>query len=126
MWNEGRVKRSRSSLLLAVWLALQLLLAQQFAFAHMVGHVGEALAVHAGHAAADAGDEDREHGGAGALTHVCLGCAAGLAPGVTAAGQSIPLPRCDDLRVALLAVSPAPTFNALHTYFSRAPPRLQD
>lgn len=114
------------SLALAFWLALQLLLGQQLALAHMVGHVGEALALHAGHAAADAGDEDREHGGAEALTHVCFGCAAGLAPGVTATGQSISLPRCDDLRVAPPAVSPAPTFNALHTYFSRAPPRLQN
>ncbi len=92
----------------------------------MVGHVSEALAVHVGHAAADAGDEDPEHGSAEALTHVCLGCAAGLSPGVTAAGQGIPLPHCDGLRVAPLAVSPAPTFNALHTYFSRAPPRPQD
>lgn len=118
------MKRRPLSLALVFWLALHLLLGQQLALAHMVGHVGEALAAHLDHSSAEAGDEDREHGGAEALTHVCLGCAAGLTPAVAAAGRCILLPRCAGPRMAPCAVSPAPTFNALHSYFSRAPPRL--
>ena len=118
--------RRRFSLTLAFWLVLHLLLGQQLALAHMVGHVGEALAAQVGQAAADAGDEDREHGGAEALTHVCASCASGLAPGLPVATGGIPLPRQGGMHTATLAASPAPTFNPFQTYFSRAPPRFQD
>lgn len=126
MQFAGHVKRRPFSLALAFWLALHLVLGQQLALAHMVGHVGEALSAQVGQPAADAGDEDREHGGAEALTHVCASCASGLAPGLPMAARGIPLPLQGGMHTAALAVSPAPTFNPFQTYFSRAPPRLQD
>jgi hypothetical protein len=120
------MSRRRPPLLLALWLALHLLLGQQLALAHMLGHLGEAIAANAGHADTAASDEDREHGGAEALTHVCVSCAAGFAPGLPAAGAGLPFPRGDGPRLAPVAVSPAPTFTPFHAYIGRAPPRLQN
>lgn len=126
MQYAGLMTRRPISLTLAVWLVLHLLLGQQLALAHMVGHVGEVLSAQVGQPAADAGDEDREHGGAEALTHVCASCVSGLAPGLPMTARGIPLPLQGGMHTATLAVSPAPTFNPFQTYFSRAPPRLQD
>ncbi len=72
------MRRSRRHILLACWLVVQLLFGQQLALAHMVDHVGDALAHAVAGADAGASDEDSEHGGAEALTHVCSACASGL------------------------------------------------
>lgn len=116
--------RRGPSLALSFWLALNLLLGQQIALAHMVGHLGEAIEAHAGHADAGASDEDRAHGGAEALTHVCASCTAGFAPGLPGAGADFPCQRHDSGRPAPRAVSPAPTFTPFDAYIGRAPPRL--
>lgn len=120
------MRRSRRHVLLACWLVVQLLCGQQLALAHMVGHVGDAL-VHAV-AGADAGasDEDSEHGGAEALTHVCSACASGLGAAVLPAGGQPARfdPRCGDHELSC-AVAPAPTFGPRAAFRSRAPPPFQ-
>lgn len=120
------MRRSRHRVLLACWLVVQLLCGQQLALAHMVGHVGDALAHAVAGADAGASDEDSEHGGAEALTHVCSACASGLGAAVLpAGGQSARFdPRCGDHELSC-AVAPAPTFGPRAAFRSRAPPPFQ-
>jgi hypothetical protein len=120
------MRRSRHHVLLACWLVLQLLFGQQLALAHMVGHVGDALAHAVAGADVGASDEDSEHGGAEALTHACAACASGLgAAALPAGGQPARFdPRSGDQGFPG-AVSPAPTFGSRAAFRSRAPPPFQ-
>ena len=120
------MRYSRRHILLACWLVVQFLFGQQLALAHMVGHVGDALAHAVAGADAGASDEDSEHGGAEALTHVCSACASGLgADMLPASGQHARFdPRCRDQGPSC-AVSPAPTFGSRAAFRSRAPPTFQ-
>lgn len=120
------MRRSRSHVLLACWLVVQLLFGQQLALAHMVGHVGDALAHAVAGVDAGASDEDAEHGSAEALTHVCCACASGLgADLLPAAGQPARFdPRGGDQGLSC-AVAPAPTFGPRAAFRSRAPPPFQ-
>jgi hypothetical protein len=106
---------------IAVLLALLLLGAQQAAFAHMIGHLGAALAA-IETAATGNGDGDGETLG---LSHVCTACVSlsaldgaascGIPPGLTFEGAfAAPIPAA-----AVAIVAPAGT-----AYLARAPPAI--
>ena len=113
--------------LLAVWLALQLLLAQQFALAHHLGHLAERLVAQPDLAATTV--HDGEEGGSAThlLSHACTTCLASISLGAALADAS-PATQAIPAAFAPLAgaVSPAPTFQSRLAFHSRAPPRLQD
>ncbi|MDP2133734.1 MAG: hypothetical protein Q8J99_09000 [Sulfuritalea sp.] len=120
------MRRSHRHFLLACWLVVQLLFGQQLALAHMVGHVGDALAHAVAGADAAASDEGGEHGGAEVLTHVCTACASGLGTDMLPAGgraARVDLRSCDQGFPG--AVAPAPTFGPRAAFRSRAPPLFQ-
>ncbi|MBI5792348.1 MAG: hypothetical protein HZA63_12820 [Rhodocyclales bacterium] len=120
------MRRPRRHILLACWLVVQLLFGQQLALAHMVGHVGDALAHAVAGADAGASEEDSEHGGAEALTHVCSACASGLgADMLPAAGRFARVDPGSGDQGLSGAVSPAPTFGSRAAFRSRAPPPFQ-
>jgi hypothetical protein len=103
----------------AVFLSLLLVGAQQAAFAHMVGHIGAAgVAPMVDH------DKDAGHGAAESLSHVCTTCVA-LAALTGGALPSVPLAPLDsgDVEAAplspLLLVVPGAAFSL---YRARAPP----
>ena len=113
--------------LLAVWLAMQLLLAQQFALAHHVSHVTENLAAHATAVATSVADGEESESAAHVLSHACTTCLAGLC--FTAALASNPLASHaigGTPAMVASAVLPAPTFDRPLAFRSRAPPLLQD
>lgn len=113
--------------LLAVWLAIQLLLAQQFALAHHVEHLAENLAAHSSAKATTVEDGGEDGSAAHVLSQVCTTCLAGLY--FTAALESSPLASHGIGRTpapAAIAVLPAPTLERPLAFLSRAPPRLQD
>lgn len=113
--------------LLALWLALQLLLAQQFALAHHVEHLAEKIAAHAGLAATAAHDDDEDGSSAHVLAHVCSTCLACLSLGAAVANApAAALAMLPALAAAAVAVLPAPTFHRPLAFHSRAPPILQD
>jgi hypothetical protein len=71
-----RIMKNIHRLVLAAWLASQLLLGQQLALAHMLGHAGDRIHAEALDVAAH--DEDEAHSAADALLHVCSTCVAFL------------------------------------------------
>jgi hypothetical protein len=111
---------------LLAWLILQLLLGQQFAMAHLIGHIG-----HGGQQSsvamtvvADAGDV--EHGAADTLTHVCTTCLGWHGLDAALATPIKALPRAENwLAPSPGAVPPAPAFHRPLPFLSRAPPSLQ-
>ncbi|MBI5108563.1 MAG: hypothetical protein HZA62_07425 [Rhodocyclales bacterium] len=113
--------------LLAFWLALQLLLVQQFALAHHVRHLAENLAAHTTAAATTVGDGEEGESAAHVLSHVCTTCLACLGFGTALASGT---PALDAIgtgsALAAVAVLPAPTFHRPLAFRSRAPPPLQD
>jgi hypothetical protein len=114
-------------LLLAAWLALQLLAAQQVALAHMIGHVGEGLRDRSVQAHATAGDGGEERDAAHSLTHVCTTCVSCLGfDALAAADFRLPLPFVARNVEAAAAVPPAPTFRQPLAFLSRAPPPLRN
>lgn len=113
-------------ILLAFWLAIQLLAAQQLALAHMIGHLRENLHDHAVelHLAADDGDE--RHGAAHTLSHVCTTCVSCLGfDAMAAGGASADFAAVAWVRGSVIAVPPAPTLRQPVPFRSRAPPSLQ-
>ena len=115
--------------LLSVWLAVHLLLAQQVALAHLVGHIGAGQAASGVTvaAAALADDGDETHGLAEALGHVCLGCVAGLALDAACPPEgSAVIAMAAGPVWRLGAASPAPSFAHRFAFQSRAPPLLHD
>lgn len=113
--------------LLAFWLALQLLLAQQFALAHHVDHVAETLVAHASAEArtVEAGGESES--AAHVLAHVCTTCLAGLCFTAALAGSPLASPAIGVAPAVVAgAVLPAPTLDRPLAFHSRAPPTLQD
>jgi hypothetical protein len=113
--------------LLAIWLALQLLLAQQFALAHNVEHLAGSLAAHATAAATAVQDGEENESAAHVLSHVCTTCLACLGFGATLAGGPLAMPAMGTGPVlAAVTLLPAPTFYRPLAFHSRAPPTLQD
>ena len=113
--------------LLAIWLAIQLLLAQQFALAHHVDHLAEKLAVHAAAAAAAVHDGGESESAAHVLSHVCTSCLACLGFGAALACGPFSVHAVDTGSTSVaVAVLPAPTVRRLPAFRSRAPPQLQD
>jgi len=108
-------------------LMCQLLLGQQLALAHMIGHISENTQahtqVHAGALPTSAQGQDVEHGAADGLLHLCTNCLGfvgldTLLSGATlaayaAAGWTAPA----DYRVP-----PAPAVSRPSPFLSRAPP----
>lgn len=117
---------NRRRLLLAFWLAIQLLSAQQVALAHLVGHLGEMVRPPAPAAQQGANDDDKR-GAVHALADVCttcVGCAAfDAAPAATAAAPCAFGATAAEVAVAVV---PAPTLPRLPAFQSRAPPSLHD
>jgi hypothetical protein len=112
--------------LLLFWLVIQLLLGQQIALAHMVGHLGEMT--HAGSpiASAMAADDDEERTAAHSLSHVCTTCVAGLGLDVVLADTAIRgAATIEWALMAFAAVLPAPTFYRPRPFLSRGPPAFQ-
>ncbi len=113
--------------LLAIWLALQLLLAQQFALAHQVDHLAENLAAHAPAAATAVQDGEENESAAHVLSHVCTTCLACLGLGATPASGPMATHAMGTGPVLVaVAVLPAPTLDRPLAFHSRAPPTLQD
>jgi len=113
--------------LLAIWLALQLLLVQQFALAHRVDHLAENLAAHATAAATAVEDGEENESAAHVLSHVCTTCLACLGFVATLAGGPLAMPAMGAGPVlAAVTLLPAPTFYRPLAFHSRAPPTLQD
>lgn len=113
--------------LLAIWLALQLLLAQQSAIAHHVEHLAETLVAHQGAARATVQDGEENESAAHVLSHACTTCLAGM--GFSAALASSPISTHaigTAAAPAAIAVLPAPTLVRPPAFRSRAPPLLQD
>ena len=109
--------------LFALLLSLLLIGSQQAALAHMLGH---AVAPTAALAATDGVQaEDREHGAALVLSHVCTTCiafaGADLAPPAPLAPPAL---TADKAAALAVAVPPAPTLAFLAAFRSRAPPPL--
>lgn len=113
------MRRSRLHPLIALLCALLLLGAQQAAYAHFIGHIGNQAET----AMQEGGDAD--HGAASSLSHVCTTCASfaalDAAPPVVAA--AIPA------TTATVAVTPAPASPAIPArpalpYAARAPPAV--
>jgi len=118
------VTRIRRRALMIFWLVIQLLLGQQLALAHMIGHVGNHNASASSSAAAIVDDDD-EHDAPHALAEVCTTCLA-----VAALDFAVPAPAASMLATSvaslslIFAVSPAPTFARYAPFHSRAPPTL--
>jgi len=123
----------RSRTALAVLLSLLLIVAQQAAGVHMIGHLGEMFARGAGaaHQSASAqpgGERDQDgggHGGALSSAHACAACvsAAGLA--FAAPAQALPPPACGGVHMApACAPRTAPVAVNPHHYLARAPPAV--
>jgi hypothetical protein len=113
--------------LLAFWLALQLLLAQQFALAHHVDHSARPSSrTPARRPTVEAGDEESESA-AHVLAHVCTTCLAGLCFTAALAGSQL-ASHAIGVAPAVVAgaVLPAPTLDRPLAFHSRAPPTLQD
>lgn len=113
--------------LLAIWLAFQLLLAQQFALAHHVDHLAEKLAVPAIAGAAAVHDSGESESAAHVLSHVCTSCLACLGFGAALACCPLAVPTVETgPALVTVAALPAPTVRRLPAFRSRAPPLLQD
>jgi hypothetical protein len=111
---------------LIVLLASQLLLGQQLALAHMIGHAGEHGREHAEVLDTTAHDEDEGHGAADALLHVCSTCVAFLGLDLLLVGTQVAAQAAIvwDKLVDSIA-PPVPAFHHPAFYRSRAPPSLQ-
>ena len=118
------VMRTRRRSLMIFWLVIQLLLGQQLALAHMIGHVGNHSAYASSSAAANAEDDDG-HDAPHALAEVCTTClaVAALDFAVPATAASVLATSAASLSL-VIAVSPAPTFARYAPFHSRAPPTL--
>jgi methylthioribose-1-phosphate isomerase len=113
--------------LLAIWLAMQLLLVQQFALAHHVHHLAENLAAHATAAASTVQDGEENESAAHVLAHVCTTCLACLGFGTALASGPFAMHAMGTgPALTAVAVLPAPTFHRPLAFQSRAPPKLQD
>jgi hypothetical protein len=114
------LRRYRIGLL---WLAIQLLLGQQLAFAHMIGHVGDVAHGSALNSLVHVDDDDEEHTPAHALSHLCTVCV-GVAGLDIAPARAMPLPAVsgNSFSCVVTAVSPAPTLARYPPFFGRAPP----
>ncbi|MDK9723469.1 MAG: hypothetical protein OEL88_01180 [Sterolibacteriaceae bacterium MAG5] len=113
------MRRSRLHPLIALLCALLLLGAQQAAYAHFIGHIGNQAET----VAQEGGDAD--HGAASSLSHVCTTCAsfaaldaappvvAAAVPSAAATAAALP-----SLPAAVTPADPAPP------YAARAPPAV--
>ena len=113
------MRRSRLHPLIALLCALLLLGAQQAAYAHFIGHIGNQAET----VAQEGGDAD--HGAASSLSHVCTTCASfaalDAAPPVVAA--AVPAAAATAAALPSLPPAVAPADPAL-PYAARAPPAV--
>lgn len=118
--------RSCRQVLLAFWLAIQLLAGQQLALAHAVGHLGEALHGHGVATDPVAGGGDEAPDAPQELAHVCTTCVSFLGFDAMSAGEPGAIfALVTWARGDVVAVPPAPTFRQVAPFQSRAPPLLQ-
>ncbi len=116
--------KPRRRFMLAVWLAIQLLLGQELALAHGVGHLDERLRGLSAQLAT-AADGDEEGGAAHSLARVCPTCIACIGFDALPAGRMRALAAAVSWADAFaVAVLPAPTLAFLAAFRSRAPPPL--
>lgn len=115
----------RRRLLLTSWLVIQLLLGQQLALAHMIGHLGEEHRAPVAALDVFAHGEDADHGAAHALSHVCATCLDCLGLDVTLCRKPCAgtLPDLVAIRVATAPLH-APPLRRLVLSLIRAPPSL--
>lgn len=118
--------RSGRQVLLAFWLAIQLLAGQQLALAHAVDHLGEAIHGHGVALDPVAAEGEEAPEAPQELTHVCTTCVSflgfdAMSAGAAAAAFAIVTWAHADPAAA----APAPTFRRAAAFQSRAPPSLQ-
>lgn len=113
------MRRSRLHPLIALLCALLLLGAQQAAYAHFIGHIGNQAET----VAQEGGDAD--HGAASSLSHVCTTCASFAALDAAPPAVAASVPAC----AATATFAPAPASTAIPAqpappYAARAPPAV--
>ena len=117
--------RSGRQVLLAFWLAIQLLAGQQLALAHAVDHLGEAIHGHGVAIDPVAGEGDEAPDAPQELAHVCTTCVSFLSFDAMSAGEAAAVFALVTWVLGVVAaVPPAPTFAVPAAYRSRAPPAL--
>lgn len=114
----------RLRILLAVWLALQFALAQQFALAHWIGHLAQELPSN-GVAAPTAADGEQDEAGH-ALAHACETCVGLHAFGCQLGAGDVPAIRMSPASRARATDLPATEIcRPVLAYYGRAPPGFQ-
>ena len=109
--------------LLALLLSLLLLGSQQAALAHMLGHAAAPAAAQA--ATERVQEEDKDHGAALVLSHVCTTCIAFAGVDLALPAPVFPFAIAGAQAAELhVAVPPAPTLAFIAAFRSRAPPLL--
>ena len=117
--------RSGLQVLLAFWLAIQLLAGQQLALAHAVDHLGEASHGHGVATDPVAGEGDEAPDAPPELAHICTTCVGFLGFDAMSAGEAAAVfALVTWALVAVAAVPPAPTFAFPAAYRRRAPPAV--
>lgn len=114
-------RQNRWTLLFA--LIVQLLLGQQMALAHMIGHLGDTHHVPTEALAATAYDEDEEHGVADSLLHICTTCVAFVGLDAVLARNAALAPATSaKVKRQDWVLLPAPAAYRFSPFHSRAPP----
>lgn len=113
------MRRTRLHPLIAILCALLLLGAQQAAYAHFIGHLGnqaETVALEGG---------DADHGAASSLSHVCTTCAAFAVLDAAPPAAEVPLPATTAAMADLPAIAAADLpARTRAPYAPRAPPTV--
>lgn len=113
------MRRSRLHPLIALLCALLLLGAQQAAYAHFIGHIGNQAET----VAQEGGDAD--HGAASSLSHVCTTCASFAALDAAPPAVAASVPSAAATAAALPSLPPAVTpAHPAPPYAARAPPAV--